>query len=215
MNKILRISFFAFAIFLLTDSSAFAQRRPSKKEKTDEPADAEKTEETTTRPTRKTSKSTDKYFDETGGFKHRLWYGGGFNLGLSGSTFTIGITPMVGYKIIGDLSAGPRVGIVYNSFNFRGTRESATDYYAGAFARYKFLGFLFLHAEYGYASNAYVDGNTLNVVKLNRSHPSLGGGYNSGNGVFGYEIALLYDPTIADIPSLNPLDIRIGFTYNF
>ena len=59
MNKILKISFFAFAIFLLSDTAAFAQRRPSKK--TDEPTDAEKKEETT-RPTRAASKSTDKYF---------------------------------------------------------------------------------------------------------------------------------------------------------
>jgi hypothetical protein len=214
MNKILRISFYAFAIFLLADSAAFAQRRPSKKEKTDEPADAEKTEETTTRPTRST-KTTDKYFDESGGFKHRLWYGGGFNLGLSGSAFQVGITPMVGYKIVGELSAGPRLGIAYTSFSNGATRESFTDYNAGVFARYKFLGFLFLHAEYGYSSKNYLD-QFYRPVKLNRSSPALGGGYNSSNGVVGYEISILYDPTIGDITStISPLDIRFGFNYNF
>jgi hypothetical protein len=215
MNKILRISFFAFAIFLIIDSAAFAQRRPSKKTDEPTPTDGEKKEETTTRPTRAASKSTDKYFDESGGFKHRLWYGGGFNLGLSGSSFQVGITPMVGYKIVGDLSAGPRMGITYNSYSNGVTRESVTDYYAGAFARYKFLGFLFLHAEYGYSSKNYFD-QYYNPIKLNRFSPALGGGYNSSNGLFGYEIALLYDPTIGNITSsISPLDIRFGFNYNF
>jgi hypothetical protein len=214
MNKILKISYFAFAIFLLGDTAAFAQRRPSKKEKTDEPADAEKKDETTTRPTR-SSKSTDKYFDESGGFKHRLWYGGGFDLALNGGAFKVGITPMVGYKIVGDLSAGPRLGIAYTSFSNGISRESFTDYNAGVFARYKFLGFLFLHAEYGYSSKNYLDSN-YKPIKLNRYSPALGVGYNSGNGTFGYEISLLYDPTIGDITSsISPLDFRVGFNYNF
>jgi hypothetical protein len=214
MNKILKISFFAFALFLLSDTAAFAQRRPSK-EKKDEPADTEKTDEPTTRPTRAASKSTDKYFDESGGFKHRLWYGGGFNLGLNGSAFQVGITPMVGYKIVGELSAGPRLGIAYTSFSNGNTRESFTDYNAGVFARYKFLGFLFLHAEYGYSSKNYLD-EFYRPIKLNRFAPALGVGYNSGSGSFGYEISLLYDPTIGDITSsISPLDIRVGFNYNF
>lgn len=216
MNKIIRISFFALAIFLLNDASAFAQRRPSKKEKTDEPAN---TEDSTTRPTRRTTKTTDKYFDESGGFKHRLWYGGGFTLGLNsnnyGSSFAVGVTPMIGYKIVGDLSAGPRFGVVYNSQGFGNVRVSWTDYSLGAFARYKFLGFLFLHAEYGYSSKAIGLDNSGSAIKANRFSPALGGGYNSGNGVFGYEIALLYDPTLANNAFISPLDIRAGFTYNF
>jgi hypothetical protein len=221
MNKILKISFFALAILILNSSVAMAQRRPSQKEKTDEP---EKKEETTTRPTRSSTKSTDKYFDESGGFKHRLWYGGNLVLNFSGNTygsaFAIGVTPMVGYKIIGDLSVGPRFGIVYNSQSAYGTRISWTDYSAGAFARYKFLGFLFLHAEYGYSSQfsglISPDGKGGYIAdKINRFNPYLGGGYSSSNGLIGYEIALLYDPTLASNPNLNPLDIRFGFTYNF
>jgi hypothetical protein len=228
MNKILKISFFAFAIFLLSDTSAFAQRRPSKKEKTDEPADAEKTEETTTRPTRSSAKTTDKYFDESGGFKHRLWYGGNFVLGLNGSSFAVGITPMVGYKIFEGFSVGPRIGLIYRSDavfsaanpNQSLGRVSSVDYSLGAFTRYKFLGFLFLHAEYGYSSQSSGDvisnGNGgFTSVKNNRFNPYLGGGYNSSNGLFGYEIALLYDPTLPSTANISPLDIRFGFNYNF
>lgn len=219
MNKIIKISFFAFAIFLMIDASAFAQRRPSKKEKTDEPTN---TEDSTARPTRRTTKTTDKYFDESGGFKHRLWYGGNFILNFSGTqfgnVFSVGLTPMVGYKIIGDLSAGPRFGYVYNSLSSGGTKITWTDYSVGLFARYKFLNTFFLHAEYGYSSQfAGIgrDGNNIPIAnKINRYNPFLGGGYNSGNGTFGYEIALLYDPT-ADTQYINPLDIRFGFTYNF
>ena len=219
MNKILKISLLATAILLLNMSSAFAQRRPSKKtdeeEKTEQPTKSE-------RPT-KSSKSTDKYFDESGGFKHKLWYGGGFALGFNsnifGSSFNVGVTPMVGYKIIGGLSAGPRVGLIYNSQGINNIRVNWIDYSAGAFARFKFLGSIFVHAEYGYSSSAIGflpdSQGKYYAEKANRWHPGLGGGYNSGNGTFGYEISLIYDPTLSNNPYISPLDIRAGFTYNF
>jgi hypothetical protein len=217
MNKILKISLLAMAVLLLDASSMMAQRRQTKKEKTEEDT------EVLGGKKKKSTKSTDSYFDESGGFKHRLWYGGNFILNFTGnnygSAFAVGVTPMVGYKIIGGLSAGPRLGVVYNSQGIDNTRISWTDYSAGAFARYKFLGFLFLHAEYGFSSRGtnFVSGpnGSIEVLKTNRFSPNLGAGYNSGNGVVGYEIALLYDPTLANNPNISPLDIRFGFTYNF
>ena len=52
---------------------------------------------------KKKRNSTEEYFDESGGFAHRLWYGGGFNLNFGGNggsnQLLIGVSPMVGFKI--------------------------------------------------------------------------------------------------------------------
>ena len=62
---------------------------------------------------KKKRNSTEEYFDESGGFAHRLWYGGGFNLNFGGNggsnQLLIGVSPMVGFKINDIFSLGPRV----------------------------------------------------------------------------------------------------------
>ena len=74
MKKILTIGFLTAFFVFLSDMDATAQRRKSKDEPTeqkdDTPADTQKPD--------KKKKKTDDYFDEKGGFKHRLWYGGNF-----------------------------------------------------------------------------------------------------------------------------------------
>jgi hypothetical protein len=221
MKKLLKISYLALAFLFFCTLTASAQIKPSTKKKTDaEPAKEQQDDYSTPTSTKKkTTAKTDSYFDESGGFKHRLWYGGNFILGLSsnsyGSSFAIGVTPMVGYKIIGGWSVGPRLGVTYNSQGFNGVRINWTDYAAGAFTRLKFLETFFLHAEYGYSSKGIGIDQFAQIVKENRVSPAFGGGYNSGNGLFGYEIALLYDPSLANNAYVNPLDIRAGFTYKF
>lgn len=180
-------------------------------------------------------KEVDKYFDESGGFKHRLWYGGGFNLGFSGgnsySVFNFGITPMVGYKVIPNLSFGPRVGFDYTYLKGEtaiGKKSTnLTTYSMGIFGRLKFLKVLFLHTEYNYESieSAYTDfyGNLLtdpntNQIRTERTgHDNFlaGAGYNSGEGLFGYEISLLYNFNVPVNSTKLPWDIRVGFTYKF
>jgi hypothetical protein len=221
MKKLLKISYLALGFLFFLNLDASAQIKPTKK-KTDTPTEQpSEQEDAKPSPTakKKTTQKTADYFDESGGFKHRLWYGGNFILGLSsnsyGSSFAVGVTPMVGYKIIGGLSVGPRLGVTYNSQGFNGTRITWTDYAAGAFARYKFLQTFFLHAEYGYSSKGIGIDQSSKIVKDNRFSPAFGGGYNSGGGLFGYEIALLYDPTLSNNAYVNPLDIRAGFTYKF
>lgn len=190
----------------------------------------------------KSKKNVDKYFDESGGFKHRLWYGGGFNLGFSGdnaySQFNIGITPMVGYKVLPSLSFGPRFGFDYTYIkgetidetgNPRGRRSAnLLNYSVGAFGRFKFLKFLFLHAEANYKSDerAYIDQYSRYLVydsKINKIYTErigsenylAGLGYNSGDGVIGYEIVGLYNFSVpSDSPAL-PFEFRFGFTYKF
>lgn len=206
MKRILPLSLLTLALLLAFQVDGYSQR--SKKKKSE----------------------TDKYFDESGSFASRLWYGGGFTLGFSGnsfeSIFQLGISPMVGYKITEEFSVGPRASLVYILYRAEtGTIngvESANlfNYGLGAFTRFKIARTIFAHAEYGFDNE--VSTLTYNPIsrdwEANRrltNNAFIGGGYNDGNGVWGYEIYLLYN-LLQEENSLDlPFDIRLGFTYNF
>ncbi len=157
-------------------------------------------------------------------FASKLWYGGGLGLGFSGggnqSLFQLGVSPMVGYKIIEPFSIGPRVNLLYSHYrvNFLGNVETANafSWSVAAFARYKFLRNIFGHVEYEFENAAVfsygIDG--LETLRRERNNFYIGAGYNSG-GVWGYEILLLYN-TLQPENDLNPpFTFRIGFTKNF
>ena len=172
-------------------------------------------------------KQVDNYFDESGDFKHRLWYGGNFGLGFNGyngsSRFNISVTPMVGYKISKMFSVGPIVGIGYANEKYQTSQTSSigfnlVDYSIGAFGRAKIFKNFFLHVEESYASRQYAQfDNSGNPApyRINRSSTYAGAGYNSGGGGFGYEILLLYNFDAANDPYLSSFEPRFGFTYNF
>lgn len=175
----------------------------------------------------KKKSETDKYFDESGSFAHRLWYGGGFTLGFTGnnfeSIFQVGISPMVGYKLTDEFSVGPRASLSYlfykgETFTPAGVQSANLfDYGLGAFARYKIIRSIFLHVEYGFDNEARISGYDEEwlIDRRIRNNAFIGGGYNDGNGVWGYEISLLYN-ILQDENSLNlPFDFRFGITYNF
>lgn len=236
-NKWLKIATFMALLVAFVASDANAQLKPRTQPDEEEEAPKVKTKSTnkSQKKATKTKTETDDYFDESGGFKHRLWYGGGFNINFGGtsefSMFQFGLTPMVGYKIVGELSAGIRAGFDYrylkgntnyntvNSFN-------VVNYSLGVFARYK-AGNFFGHVEYmnDWLKDMYVDGNNrivldrdqnLLVDKRNVQSPAFGVGYTSG-GVFGYEILMLYNSRIAnDNTTLEiPFTFRVGFNYKF
>ncbi len=234
MKNILKISYLALAFLLISSLTASAQIKPTKK-KTEEPTEQEDAKPSTTTTKKKTTaKKTDDYFDESGGFKHRLWYGGGFDLGLNStqgySLFRIGVTPMVGYKIIGGLSAGPRIGVTYTSIRTADNTGKVnsvglTDYSVGVFTRYKAFENFFAHAEYEYASQQFVADNGSGGIlvgpdgkpftqRIGRPNYYAGIGYNSG-GIFGYEIMGLYNFNLPKNTTDQPFSLRIGFTYKF
>lgn len=170
----------------------------------------------------------DKYFDESGSFTSNLWYGGGFQLGFSGgsfsSAFQLGISPMVGYKITDEFSVGPRVSLLYTYYRAEtidGVQSAnLMDYGIGAFTRYKIFRSIFAHLEYGFDNEVVsLQYNSINGEfeknRRLRNNALIGLGYNDGNGVWGYEISLLYnllqEENIVDLP----FDFRFGFTYNF
>ena len=210
MKRIVQLRLLVFALLLCFNTESYAQYGYGKKKKKKK----EKVEK------------NDEYFDESGGFGHRLWYGGGFNLGFTGnnfrSLFQIGISPMVGYKIFDELSVGPRVSLQYNHFrlNLGGgniEKANATSWGLGAFARYKVFQNFFAHAEYEYenAVGFFLGNNEIITVREKLNNYYLGAGYNSGNGIFGYEIYLLYNFNEREDTTNIPIDFRIGFTYNF
>lgn len=245
MNTVMKNSCLALLLVFATTLSVSAQIKPSKKKTTtttrteqiDTPSESQSTDSKPSTSTSKksTAKKTDQYFDESGGFKHRLWYGGNFNLnfggdGLNYNVLTVGLTPMIGYKIIGGLSAGPRIGFSYSRYKFINPSlvVNLTDYTAGLFTRYKVFKNFFAHAEADYYS-AQIPGSKDDPGKIiqdvngkvfkyrdNRMNYYAGAGYNSG-GVVGYEIMALYNFTVASDKNdlRNPLEFRFGFTYNF
>lgn len=186
---------------------------------------------------KKKKKSDDQeYFDESGGFKHKLWYGGGFNLGFSGgntqSVFNFGISPMVGYKITEQLSIGPRAVLDYSTYKISQFgevfRANTLSYGGGVFARGKIFQSLFLHTEFELLNEPFFVGdpngnfflvdndNKLITVRETSNNFYIGGGYYSGGGGgLGYEIVLLYN-LLEPEDSLNlPIALRFGFTWNF
>ena len=211
MKKILLFSLLTLFFAAGISTGANAQNRKKKKKK---------------------SSKTDQYFDE-GGFANKLWYGGNFILGFAGSgetsQFSIGITPMVGYKIVDDIvSAGPRIGLIYNTVKGRGTdggihRVNLSAVSFGAFARIKPFPNFFAHFEYEnqHTKNYFTSGGFLAVQngevlteKTVRDNIFIGAGYTSG-GLLGYEILFLYNLNEPENTIDLPIDIRFGFTYKF
>lgn len=183
------------------------------------------------------SSDVDQYFDESGSIAHRLWYGGGFNLGFSGnggfSAFVLGVSPMMGFKVFEDndnFSIGPRLSLEYSYFRGLGNDNQThsvqpLSYAFGVFTRYKVLGNFFAHVEgefenrqlvitdFGNRFIIGVDGDPV-TERDPRQNFYLGAGYNSG-GLFAYEILAIYNVLEPDDSLLLPFDIRFGFTYKF
>lgn len=208
MKKVLQFSLIILALLMCFDTDLYGQRRGKKKKK---------------KPAKTTE--TDDYFDESGGFKHRLWYGGSFNLGFTGnngtSQFNIGVAPMVGYKIFDKLSAGPRASLDYTFVKINCGNEAKnaqlTSYSIGAFARYKVFNNIFLHTEYelenegGVLFSCVADNEKFREIKDNYY---IGAGYNSG-GQLGYEVYLLYNVLEPETSFNLPFSFRFGLTYGF
>ncbi|MBK6546733.1 MAG: hypothetical protein WBB02_04115 [Saprospiraceae bacterium] len=156
----------------------------------------------------------------------KLWYGGGFNLNFGSdiysSVFTIGVSPMVGYKLNSFLSAGPRVSIDWTiaKFNdgFTAYKFNSLDYGVGAFVRAKFFHNFFAHLEYSQLNVTYSDGNVINnkLVKYRewKDILLLGLGYTSDSEI-SYEFYVNYNFLEDDNSFQVPILYRAGITYKF
>lgn len=169
-------------------------------------------------------RDTDEYFDESGGFGHRLWYGTHFTVGYNGngfeSLFQFGLAPMIGYKFNDILSVGPRFSFLYS--NYRQTyapgdvqKVSATSWSVGAFGRFRPFPTLFAQIEYN-IENEPVFYQNLTVERIEQNAFYIGAGYNSGSGgPLAFEALLMYHVNQPGNTIQSPLDYRIGITYKF
>ncbi|MEO0044727.1 MAG: hypothetical protein RL329_4176 [Bacteroidota bacterium] len=222
MRKIVPIC--VFACMSLLPQVLEAQTKPKKKT----------TEDTETAPSKSTK--SDDYFDESGDFKHRLQYMFHTNQGIFqifGSEFNLRLDPSVGYKLTKWASAGVTGGVAYAYARFTSSANEpvlmkAVDYNIGVYARAKLTNSFYLHTDYKSATyerastnngRAIIDpNNTSRILTVKQTTPELNFGvaYRSGSAGWGYEMMLLYDflykPTYLKD---SPLDLKIGFTYNF
>ncbi len=170
---------------------------------------------------------------QMGTFKDRLWYGGTLALNFSGgsyySTFFMGISPMVGYKLTEKFSVGPRVSLKYvylKATDFGGNIAKANlwSYAAGIFSRFKIIDIIFAHVEYEYENRELFTTNgggvvnqtngEIGTIRESRDNLYIGAGYTSG-GEFSYEVLVLYNVMNDDSTLRLPFDYRVGFTYRF
>lgn len=168
------------------------------------------------RSKKKKKDSTEEYFDESGGFAHRLWYGGAVNLNINNS-LQVGVSPMVGFKINDVLSIGPRVSFDYLEVFNPGTNPRTILWGVGPFARGKFSETIFAHVEYQIqgVSNLNDTAEFFFNDDNNVQNFYLGGGYqSSGGGLIGYEIMILYN-VLEEDGFNSPISFRVGLNYNF
>ena len=166
------------------------------------------------------------------GFADRLWYGGSFDLGLSGNQFNLGLAPMTGYKLIGGLSAGIRIPLEYTYIKLTGTggtnaKYSGLDFGGGVFVRQKIVDAVFVHAELNHlwitqpvTQNGFAILDPENPGKLltenaTENQCNLGLGYTSARGEWGYELSILYNVLEDDQSDEIPWIVRAGFNYRF
>jgi hypothetical protein len=98
-------------------------------------------------------------------WKTKIYYGGYVNFTI-GSYTSIGIEPMIGYKIIPRLSIGLKIKYDYVQDNRYATEYSYSNYGGSLFARLSVIKQIYLHAEYaGYNYERYeqLDGSSSRV----------------------------------------------------
>lgn len=156
-----------------------------------------------------------------------LWYGGSLGLGLNAyqgvNTFGIGVAPMVGYKILPFLSAGPRVSSFLTSVKIQGYKPvNLFNTEIGAFLRAHVYEGFFLQGEISrefYQDLGGATGNEFTKVTFSRTNQYLGAGYNFGRGQggIGTELSIMYNiPVGRDVnTSESPFSYRFGLTWRF
>ena len=166
------------------------------------------------------SPNVDDLFEDDKKFTQKLWYGGGVNLGFQSfngiSQFLFGLSPMVGYKITDEFSMGPRAAVQYTYYKINAETAQPLSWAIGAFSRYKLFPSIFAHIEYEFEDRALAayDGFELSIFRQARNNFYAGGGYHSGNGLWGYELVVLYNFLEEDFNDI-PFIIRAGITYKF
>jgi hypothetical protein len=78
--------------------------------------------------------------------RDRIYFGGSVQFSLGGDVSTIGVYPMIAYKLTPKTSVGLEAG--YEHVSFDDFDQSADNYGGSVFTRYRVLPSMYLHAEY-------------------------------------------------------------------
>jgi hypothetical protein len=169
---------------------------------------------------------TDKESNSTSSatFKDRLYYGGNIGFNILANILFLEASPIVGYKISDNLSAG--LGGKMMFVRYMQFKENYSIYGGSVFSRYRILDQFFLHAEF----------EVLNAYERQFTSPNygqrasanmffVGAGYSSGGGGLNLQAMLLYDlidhhnsPYQGSYIFGNqgpPVILRVGFTVGF
>jgi hypothetical protein len=189
------------------------------------PKETEKTENNSAK-----SSKLDDYFDESGGFKHHLQYMFHTNYSIFqifGGSFSLRLDPSIGYKINKWASAGLTTGITYSYNRYVNpstgvpTALKQIDYSYGVYGRAKVFNSFFIHTDYKLATyeRPFQDGagNIFKLQQANQQECNVGIAYRAGSAGWGTELMLVYDVMHKPAVSFkeNPLDFKMGLTYNF
>ncbi len=158
-----------------------------------------------------------------GGGGDKFYFGGGFGLSIGTDYTSISASPLVGYKITDEFSAGLQTTYQYVSYPDFDLKFS--NYGGGPFTRYVIEDRYIVHAEYEILSFEYTNGipdpgtGDLQTFRDTYSALWLGGGYREslGRNAGFFLLALynvLYDETEPS-PYASPLSIRAGVAVGF
>jgi len=146
----------------------------------------------------------------------RIYAGGNLGLGFGTITF-VDVSPMAGYMITPDFSAG--LGATYQYLRFNRFDQSANVYGGRVFLRHNIMQRFFAHAEYESMSVEYPQyDDNFNIVTRREWVPGLfvgGGMFNAFGPRGGMNFALLYNLAHDNIrsPYGSPIVIRAGFIF--
>lgn len=124
----------------------------------------------------KTSQNT-----SAGGSK--WYYGGEVGFAFSSNYFSIGVDPLVGYKVTPQFSLGAKIGYTYISDDRYEPLPAlnSSNYGGSIFSRYRIIPQLYAHAEFAYWSyeNAYnITNEGYETERVWVPYLLLGGGYS-------------------------------------
>lgn len=151
-------------------------------------------------------------------WKDRIFFGG--NLGLQFGTITnVEVSPLVGYRINNNLSAGLGLTYIYYKIDFNNGNEFQTNIYGGRlFARRSIAEQFFLHAEYETLNLEFANFDLSQIRREWVPGLFLGGGlFYPISRTAGFSAMALYNVIYDDLrsPYNSPLVFRLGFTVGF